>query len=187
MYSQRICSSCETTPNFDTMPSGFPVIIPQGPVQLQCARCGTASTRACTACKNPPTCAIDIIKLGNTYYCSPKCQKADWKNHKPICTTIQTRKFLWRSGALLQEIFYVYREIVFDKLIVKIEKRKDGKIYLHEGRYQPLRSHLDFLESFPARLCESEEDKQTVLAHLACDEASAWMHELIGYFLEGEY
>lgn len=60
-------------------------------------------------------------------------------------------------------------------------------MYLHEGLYQPLKSHVDFLESFPARLCENEEDKQAVLAHLACDEASAWMHELIGYFLEGEH
>lgn len=37
------------------------------------AMCSKDGTLRCSRCKNQ-------------YYCSPKCQKADWKTHKPTCT-----------------------------------------------------------------------------------------------------
>lgn len=37
-----------------------------------CASCGKVTTKFCVGCRK-------------IYYCSDKCQKADWKNHKLIC------------------------------------------------------------------------------------------------------
>lgn len=45
----------------------------------QCARpgCPSAANRFCSVCLREP-------------YCSSNCQKADWKEHKPICKTLKT-------------------------------------------------------------------------------------------------
>jgi hypothetical protein len=61
-------------------------------------------------------------------------------------------------------------------------------MYLHGGPYYTsLESQFDILAKFPSDLCENEKDKQAILVYLACNEASAWMYEMIRYFLSGEY
>jgi hypothetical protein len=190
MCSQRVCSSCETTPSTQLRQSASKLHrhLSPNPLSKQCARCGAESKRACKGCKDPPIFPKCSIKSVCIYYCSPKCQEADWESHKRLCKNVQTRKYLCKSRVLLQEIFYIYREIVFDNLILKIEKRGDGKMYLHGGPYYTsLESQFDILAKFPSDLCENERDKQAILAYLACNEASAWMYEMIRYFLLGEY
>ncbi|KAE8443550.1 hypothetical protein EG329_001712 [Mollisiaceae sp. DMI_Dod_QoI] len=93
------------------------------------------------------------------------------------------RKLLYQAGDLLQEMFYVYRENVFDKLIVNIE-HKDGKMYIYEGVYGRLQNNFDLLEPFPHHLVSNEEDKHAILAHLSCGEAVGWMNELIEHVLK---
>ncbi|KAH7386503.1 hypothetical protein BKA64DRAFT_711727 [Cadophora sp. MPI-SDFR-AT-0126] len=147
-----------------------------------CAHCGKAAERACSGCKDVPAIDDDIKPI---YYCSPSCQKEDWQHHKTLCKRLQTRKLFYRAGSILQEIFYMYREKMFDKLIARIDKSQ-GRLIIHEGRYNPLiTADIDCLIPFPANLCQTEEDKKSVLVHLACDDASAWLHDILKYTLAG--
>lgn len=111
---------------------------------------------------------------------------ADWKDHKVSCARLRTRKTIYRTGGLLQDIFYMYRENVFDTLIVKIEIQ-DEKMYIHAGEDsgQLVNSH-DVLEPFPNDLVKDIRDKQAILAHGACGDVLAWMHDIIKYLLAGK-
>ena len=96
-----------------------------------CARCQKPAPQTCSGCK-------DVLEAGSkietTHYCSTECQKSDWANHKQLYKSLQTKKAFYRAGSVLLEMFYIYREKAFSKLIANIEK-KDGKIYIHEGKY----------------------------------------------------
>ena len=118
------------------------------------------------------------------YYCSSECQKADWNNHLPLCRTLRNRKALYNAGNILQEIFYQYREKVFDKVVAKIEKQ-GGKLLIFEGLYQPSTTEWDTLEQFPVELCQDKEDKKTILVYDAGDDAVGWMQDTIEYTLSG--
>ncbi|TVY73477.1 hypothetical protein LSUE1_G007415 [Lachnellula suecica] len=147
-----------------------------------CAHCSNLAVHACSVCNNAP--AYEIPSK-NTYYCSTQCQKDDWLTHKAVCKTLKTRKMLFRAGELLQEIFYVYREQVFDKVFVKVEKR-DGKMLLHQGEYPPLSkmsNALDLLFPFDPSVVSDPLDKASILTYMACGDAVAWMHDLVKYVL----
>jgi len=73
---------------------------------------------------------------------------------------------------------------MFDKLISRIEKR-DGKLYVYEGKYQGERTNYDFIKKFPSELFDNEEDKLAVLSHLSCSEMG-WLYEIIQYVLSGK-
>ncbi|PMD46812.1 hypothetical protein L207DRAFT_577655 [Hyaloscypha variabilis F] len=133
----------------------------------RCFRCNKLATSCCAGCKDAPS----PIRI-DTYYCSRDCQRASWRNgHKEICQLLHTTRTLYRAGAFLQEIFYKYRERVFDRNIVKVEA-KNGKLYLHEKDFEnksaELLSHSDFVFPFPDHFVDS----------------LAWMHEAIKYLLK---
>ncbi|KAL2065309.1 hypothetical protein VTL71DRAFT_2978 [Oculimacula yallundae] len=129
-----------------------------------CANCGKGAELTCSGCKDTPTINDHVKPI---YYCSP------------------TRKMLYRAGSVLQEIFYMYREHMFDKLVVKMEKT-EGRVHLYEGIYDPVYlSDIQCLIPFPTGLCQTAEDKMSLLVQLACDDASAWLDELIIYILSG--
>ncbi|KAF7870273.1 hypothetical protein EAF04_004021 [Stromatinia cepivora] len=90
----------------------------------------------------------------------------------PSCKAHQARKRLYRAGDTLQEIFYRYRQTMFDKKIVKVES-KNGKLYIHEGDYPDMTSNLDILHDFPDKLVQNKEDKQAILTYLAASDAVA--------------
>ncbi|PVH78501.1 hypothetical protein DL98DRAFT_590244 [Cadophora sp. DSE1049] len=147
-----------------------------------CAHCGKTAERACTGCKDVPAIDGDIKTI---YYCSSACQKEDWQYHKVLCKRLQTRKLFYLAGSVLQEMFYMYREKMFDKLIARIDKTQ-GRLIVYEGRYNPLiTAETDCLIQFPSKLCQTEKEKQSVLVHLACDDASAWLHDILKYTLAG--
>ncbi|KAL5331998.1 hypothetical protein ACEPPN_001541 [Leptodophora sp. 'Broadleaf-Isolate-01'] len=147
-----------------------------------CAHCGKGAERACTGCKDAPAIDGDVKPI---HYCTPACQKEDWQYHKKLCKRLQTRKLLYRAGSVLQEMFYMYREKLFDKYIERIEKR-DGRLVLYEGQYKTLvTAQTDCLIPFPDNLCQTPEEKLSVLAHLSCDDASAWLHDILKYILVG--
>lgn len=80
----------------------------------------------------------------------------------------------------------MYREKLFDKYIERIEKR-DGRLVLYEGQYKTLvTAQTDCLIPFPDNLCQTPEEKLSVLAHLSCDDASAWLHDILKYILVGK-
>jgi hypothetical protein len=89
--------------------------------------------------------------------------------------------YLFRAALLLQDVFYVYREHVFDKLIARTEKR-DGKMFLHEGEYEPLSGQPtdpDLLYDFPSAMISDSQDKKSILTHLAAEDAASWMYDLV--------
>jgi hypothetical protein len=146
-----------------------------------CASCQERTRRFCTACVDAPSWGD---QTGKTYYCSKKCQKNDRTTHKPHCKRLQSRKILLRAGYTLQEIFYVYREKVFDRPISKVEVR-DGKIYIHDGKYvkQKVVTTYDWAQPFPSGLFSNDEDKRAALVHLGCQDSVAFMHDIIKHVL----
>ncbi|KAH7386508.1 hypothetical protein BKA64DRAFT_759242 [Cadophora sp. MPI-SDFR-AT-0126] len=96
---------------------------------------------------------------------------------------------LYRAGDLLQQIFYVYREKVFDRRLAKIEK-KGSKLYVYDADLteaymkKPLTIHRLFAP-FPEKVCETIEDKQAVLVQSASEDGIAWLHDIAKHILTG--
>ncbi|KAL8833231.1 MAG: hypothetical protein Q9170_004395 [Blastenia crenularia] len=142
----------------------------------QCARCGKPASKSCAACQNAPG---EILgSHGSIWYCGADCQRDDWVQHKSTCRILASRKVLYRAAETAQELFYVYREIAFDKLIVKVERKK-GEMILHEGHYE------ECFVPFPAALFPDEKDKKAVLAYLACGDAYGYLDVVLQTMLEG--
>jgi hypothetical protein len=93
------------------------------------------------------------------------------------------RRDFYRAGDLLQDIFYLYREKLFDRLIDRI-KLRDGKSYIHEGHYPPRLTEHDSLKPFPASICKDPLDKKALLVHISCDDAVAWMADITKQILD---
>ncbi|KAH7317881.1 hypothetical protein BKA65DRAFT_570420 [Rhexocercosporidium sp. MPI-PUGE-AT-0058] len=153
------------------------------PPTSACAHCSRATNRSCTGCKDSP-----VLRSGEVpvFYCSKPCQVSHWRIHKRTCKSLQALKLLYRTADVLQEIFYIYREHVFDKNIAKIEQ-KDGKLYIHDkdlrADVKTVQGETDRIVSFPHEMCNTDEDKKAVLVHLTCSDAIAWMHDLVKYLL----
>jgi len=95
---------------------------------------------------------------------------------------LEGTKALYNAGSLLEEIFYVYREKIFDQPIAKVEIKED-KVYMHDGRYSTGLSRYDFVQPFPNHLLSNESDKKAVLVYMACSDAVGWMQEVVEYVL----
>lgn len=142
-----------------------------------CTVCQEEADLTCAGCKNTPD-------HENTSYCSPECQKADWKNHMPQCKFSKAKKGLFRAGDLMQELWYgplvhdntqctdsisryAHREMSFDKNFAKLEN-KGNVIYLQEGSGEKKPFY-----KFPNEICETEIEKHAVLSFLGSMEAVA--------------
>lgn len=149
-----------------------------------CASCQKPSKKFCSSCKDHPN---SHGLVGSVYYCSVDCQKTHWKTHKKDCNFRKDRLVLFRMASTLQEIFYIYREHLYDKPIVKVEER-DSKIYVTEGKpnLQALTSH-DYIVPLPEGIFKNQtrEIKQATLVQLACTDIF-WMDDIIKLFLKGE-
>ncbi|TEY81985.1 hypothetical protein BOTCAL_0030g00460 [Botryotinia calthae] len=149
------------------------------PMTSQCAHCGAPAYMKCSGCSSP----LGEETVTITYYCDKKCQSEHRGLHKSACKAHQTKKLLYRAGETLQEIFYRYREVMFDIRVVKIEDR-NGTLYVDED-YPDAASRLQILHEFPDSLVQNVGDKHALLARNACSEAIIWMQEVTGYFLTG--
>ncbi|KAG4434740.1 hypothetical protein IFR05_009766 [Cadophora sp. M221] len=140
------------------------------PVTSACAQCSKSAIRICAGCRDAPVITGGIQSI---HYCSNECQVADWPTHKMICKGLKYRKILYRAGATLQQIFYLYREQVFDTVFTKFEE-KDGKFYIHEGATTTPHNnnHASLPLPFPHDLCGSVEHKQAMLVHRTSGEAN---------------
>ncbi|KAL8647337.1 MAG: hypothetical protein Q9210_005618 [Variospora velana] len=99
-------------------------------------------------------------------------------HHKWTCKSSASRKILYRVAETAQALFYVYREVAFDKLYAKVE-RKGSDLILYEGYYD------DLFVPFPHSLFPDEKEKKAVLTYLACDDAYGYMHVVLKTMLEG--
>jgi hypothetical protein len=104
---------------------------------------------------------------------------------------LQTRRAFYRAGSTLQEIFYLFREILFDKLVVKIEE-KDGKLYIHEGIYDLLinehgilyQTEIGVLYPFPSDLIVNPKYKHAVLSFLSCQDGWSYLSGILKKLFE---
>ncbi|KAK2629531.1 hypothetical protein QTJ16_000351 [Diplocarpon rosae] len=137
---------------------------------------------SCSACKDVPN--LPNESRADRVYCSIKCQRTEWKEHKRICILLQERMRLYRAGELLQEILYCLREKVFDRNIERID-HKDGRMTIHDLEPKLPATRLGFLQHVPTELCNTEEDKKSLLAAVFCCDSIAWLHDVVTYVLRG--
>ena len=82
----------------------------------------------------------------------------------------------------MQRIFYLYREHAFEKLITKVEK-VDDTLYL----YEEVDYGAQILVPFPHYLFSCEEHKLAALTYAACDDAVAFMRDIVRLILKGKH
>lgn len=118
---------------------------------------------------------------------------ADWDRHKDICNLLNDRRTLYRIGEIMQEIFYMYREKMFDRSVFSLETaglEAFKTFYIQEGHYRLARREIDHLQPFPKHLFEEDsgvEERKMLLAHLASPLFITYMNELLEYFLMGRH
>ncbi|KAL8773311.1 MAG: hypothetical protein Q9209_001705 [Squamulea sp. 1 TL-2023] len=95
-----------------------------------------------------------------------------------MCKASASRKILYRAADTTQALFYVFREITFDKLIVKV-KRKGDQLLLYEGLYKD-----ECFVPFPTSLVKDGDDKKAILVYMACGDAYAYMDVALKLMLE---
>lgn len=147
----------------------------------------------CTACSRPAPrpvlictrCDEGVDKNGDaayTVYCEKACRTKDEKSHQQSCKHSNIRKQLYRSGDLLQAIFYKFRDASFDKDVKELSK-KNGMLHAKEcfpqgdGR----------LFRFPRDRDSGSEDAAMRLTFSACTHACAYMYELGEMLFRGRF
>jgi hypothetical protein len=106
---------------------------------------------------------------------------------------MKIRKQLYRAGSVLQDIFYMYREKVFDYQVTKVEM-KGNQIYLYlgyedgvaEARRRP-GVRKDVCLPFPSKDVPNLREKQAILVYSSSAQAVAWMFQVVEICLEGLY
>jgi Fe-S-cluster containining protein len=163
----------------------------QTPILIdRCVQCSQPASQVCGGCSNAPDIGDKITE--ETSYCSTECQSANWPTHETACKRLQTRKALYRAGNTLQEIFYIYREKLFDRPVDRIEvtgtlEERNMKMRIYETEWPQIVTNYDFIQPFPSSMCNSLEEKQALLTYLTCSDAIGSMHDLIEYMLAGKH
>lgn len=144
-----------------------------------CANCGHPAFKKCAGCfrdhDGDDTSAV-------AHYCDRACQKLHWNTHKAECKNAADRELLYRSGAMLRDVFYSFREHAFDMSFTDVECTTDGKIHLYEGIYAPQQILVDF----PNHLALTDDVTKAVLTYNACGEPLVYLHSLSRKLLEGQ-
>lgn len=101
----------------------------------KCSYCGKETSKKCGACHGAPAYEGGIVET--TWYCSSNCQAADRKS-PTLCKAAEARKVLFRAGDIAQRLFYIWREIFFDKFIIKVQRNSvtnPAQIIIYEAPY----------------------------------------------------
>ncbi|KAK7941446.1 zinc finger MYND-type [Apiospora aurea] len=142
-----------------------------------CAACGSGNTFACTGCLVTLDSEHVIFK---TVYCSKVCQKADWGQHKAVCTP---RKMIGRAAILLRHLFIIFQGLNYTTPVSRVIE-KNGVTY---------RFVSDYLESafqgqtvphpFPHELVSSEDAFRAAITAHDCTEAYSTFKCIVDFFL----
>lgn len=150
----------------------------------ECANCQKPAKLRCSGCAPNTSVQTSSTRTSLTWYCMSTCQSAHRSAHKDTCEPLAAEKALYRAGDILQEMFYYYRQHLFDKSIARAEE-KNGTIHLHEGTYSQYKTDVDYLCTFPSHLFDSKRDREAVLSFQACSDVTAWFDEITRYVLGG--
>lgn len=144
-----------------------------------CAVCQNTTRQHCSRCVQPKNARENPLPL--TFYCSTKCQKADYTSHKETC---YARQQLFRGATLLKSAFLMFREMAFDMEISNV-KVVNGELHVYEPPCSEDAAKCSPLYEFPSHLLSSDIEKEILLSYCACDDALKYMFELTGKVLEG--
>jgi len=118
-------------------------------------------------------------------YCSQACQEEDECNNRNDCQDIDVREGLYRASFLLQQIFYMCREKMYDRPINAIQYVDDLMI-LHFNRTEidtPIDNRLlQFLEVH----CRTAEDRASLLSYMGCNYVTMYLGEVAKFLLKGK-
>jgi len=109
----------------------------------------------------------------------------DWPTHKKACKDAQNANLenkLARIAKIVQLAYYSFRERTWAVRLSDIEDRDDVLIF-HGGG---MPDELGYLVKFPQHLVTNDSTKNAMLCAWSCDEALAWMHDLLAGFAEGK-
>lgn len=110
---------------------------------------------------------------------------------------------LYHAKSILQQIFYAYRERLFNYPIEKIEYKKNEKNEKNENKKNKNKKseimivHFlpaenfgpaldDRLFRFPARQCKTLADQKALLSYDSCTAVNIYLKEVAEYLLRGE-
>jgi hypothetical protein len=76
---------------------------------------------------------------------------------------------------------------MFD-MVVDETGKKDGKIYIHEGRYpMVMKSIHDLTHPFSSQLADNDKEKQGISSHLSRTDSVGWLHKAASHFLKRKH
>ncbi|KAI0995209.1 hypothetical protein K3495_g12973 [Podosphaera aphanis] len=104
--------------------------------------------------------------------------------HAADCLGQRKLGALAKAAIVLQDIFYMYREQMFERDILGAEYL-NGDLFVHyDTRWRQINKPIDSLTRFPPEKFGSRIDQKAVLVHMACTDSLAWMHGLINHYIK---
>lgn len=143
-----------------------------------CAHCRAAATQLCNGCYNAPD--AEGGHVYTVWYCSAKCQKADWTFHKYDCRKAQARRSLYRVAETAKLAFFRLVERIYDLDVVGV-KVKGDTLYVREGP-----KDRSIFSPFPTEHLNSDQDKQAAMAWMNCGSSQEYVQVLVEAMLQGQ-
>ena len=134
----------------------------------KCAHCEGPAKAFCKACADS---SHYVVGAQKTWYCGSECQRKHWKpSHRTKCLELRGIIHLYRGAKLIQELFYIYRELTFELAIDNIIKLGD-KMDVYEWRTKAEeRKHY----AMARNVVSDKRNRHAIMANDCCGE-SVWL------------
>ena len=137
----------------------------------------TGSKQPCASCGNPAE--LKCTRCKDVNYCNATCQRDHWSEHKKTCNLVNLERTIQRAGALLQKLFFIWRENTMSE-VIEIHEKGAKCIYfgwakINHGKFKKL----------PDNTFDSEEQKKMVLSSGLCTEYVAYFSNILSKMLKG--
>ena len=144
----------------------------------RCGHCREAATLLCYGCYKTPDSEEGHVE--SVWFCSTKCQKAEWKFHKFDCRKAQARRSLYRVADTAKLAYFRLVERTYDLHIVGMEDQSNT-LYIHEGPKERSKSN-----QFLVQHLNSHQDQQAAMARMNCGRSESYMQVLVEAMLQGQ-
>lgn len=144
-----------------------------------CAHCRNSATQLCNGCHTAPD--AEGGRVESVWYCSTKCQKADWRFHKYDCKKAQARRSSVRAAETAKLAFFRLYKQIFDLDVLGVEAKGDT-LYVREGP-----NDRSILNPFPSEHLKDEQDKQAAMAWMNCGCSEDYVQVLVEAMLQRQW